>query len=95
MIRTTLIAATIATAALFSGAANAASMSPASQAVTDAPAYTKYLHRVAKRSDYERCARFSLSVLNACIEQAKGDPQRQRSCRQHYQGNIVRCQGLR
>ena len=38
--------------------------------------------------------RVSLRVQQGCYSQANGNPQKQKSCRQHYQGNIVRCQGL-
>jgi len=46
----------------------------------------------AKRQEYFRCASFSVRVLNACLEQNRNNPQSQRSCRTHYQRNIVSCQ---
>ena len=50
--------------------------------------------KAAKQAKYQQCARFSLRVQQGCYSQADGNPQKQKSCRQHYQGNIVRCQGL-
>lgn len=48
--------------------------------------------RLASTSpDYFRCARFSLSVYNACLGQAKGDSGKVRGCRFHYHGNLERC----
>jgi len=41
---------------------------------------------------YQRCASFSIRVLNACLAQYRNDPSKQRSCRQSYQSNIVGCQ---
>ncbi len=90
MFRTTLIAAAIATAALTTGTASATETSPAAT-----PAYTKHFQLASKKSDYERCARFSISVYNACLETAGGNSQKVRSCRSHYQANVVRCQAIR
>lgn len=89
MFRKTLIAAAIATAALTSGSAYAAD-----NAVATSGDYKQYIQKIANRSDYERCNRFSIRVFNACLEQAGGNSQKIRSCRSHYQNNVVRCQGL-
>jgi len=50
--------------------------------------------QAAKQAKYQQCASFSMRVNQACYSQAQGNPQKQKSCRQHYQGNVVRCQGL-
>ncbi len=50
--------------------------------------------RAAKRAKYQQCASFSIRVMQGCYSQAQGNPQKQKSCQQHYQGNVVRCQGL-
>ncbi|HUT50489.1 MAG TPA: hypothetical protein VM325_14205 [Alphaproteobacteria bacterium] len=42
--------------------------------------------------EYQRCASFSIRVLNACLAQYRNDPRQQRSCRQSYQSNMVGCQ---
>ncbi len=41
------------------------------------------------RTQYFKCAEFSLRVLRACTAQ---NPNNQGPCRTHYQGNISRCQ---
>lgn len=46
------------------------------------------------RKEYNKCASFSIRVLQSCSAQAAGDPQKQSACRSHYQGNVVRCQSL-
>ena len=43
---------------------------------------------------YFQCAKFSMRVLQACTETAKRKKQSTRSCRQHYQSNLTRCQAL-
>lgn len=48
--------------------------------------------RNQRNQAYFQCADFSLRVLNACLGQSNGNPQKQAACRSHYQGNIVRCQ---
>lgn len=48
----------------------------------------------ANQAKYQRCARFSMSVLQGCYSQANGDPQRQASCQRHYRNNVTGCQGL-
>lgn len=50
--------------------------------------------RAQNQKEYQKCATFSNSVLQGCYSQAQGDPAKQTQCRSHYQGNIVRCQGL-
>lgn len=50
--------------------------------------------KAAKQAKYQQCASFSIRVMQACYSQAQGEPQKQKSCQQHYQGNVVRCQGL-
>ena len=47
-----------------------------------------------KQYEYNRCAKFSIAVLNQCTDAAKGNSSKVRSCRAHYQGNIVRCQAI-
>lgn len=90
MFRTTFIAATFAAAALTAGTASAAETGPVAT-----PEFTKYFQLASKKSDYERCARFSIAVYNACLETAGGNSQKVRSCRSHYQANVVRCQAIR
>ncbi|MFY0611630.1 MAG: hypothetical protein JXQ99_08920 [Hyphomicrobiaceae bacterium] len=50
--------------------------------------------KAAKQAKYQQCAAFSIRVQQGCYSQAQGDPKKQKSCRQHYQSNVVRCQGL-
>lgn len=50
--------------------------------------------QAAKQKKYQQCASFSIRVMQGCYSQANGDPQKQKSCQRHYQGNVVRCQGL-
>ncbi len=90
MFRKTLIAATLAAVTLTAGAASAAEMSTVAK--TD---YRQYFHLTAGKSDYERCARFSIAVYNACLETAGNNSTKIRSCRSHYQGNVQRCQAIR
>ena len=42
--------------------------------------------------EYYRCAKFSMSVLNACLDTARRDRNKKRQCHRHYQDNLVRCQ---
>ena len=87
-------------AAVTAGLLAAAPVITAVAAYADTPAVTgPQTHEqaprftpVASRNDYFRCADFSLRVYNACLQQAAGDPAKSRRCRQHYQGNITRCQ---
>jgi hypothetical protein len=49
--------------------------------------------QATKQAAYQQCASFSLRVHQGCYSQAQGNPQKQKACRTHYQGNTVRCQG--
>jgi hypothetical protein len=91
MFKKTIIAATFAMATLTAATAGAASLNDAGQANGMS---TPTFEVASSGSDYERCARFSISVYNACLETAAGDTDKVRSCRQHYEGNVVRCQAL-
>jgi hypothetical protein len=51
-------------------------------------------NNAANQAKYQKCATFSMRVQQACYSQSNGDPQMQKSCRTHYQSNVVRCQGL-
>ena len=44
------------------------------------------------KDEYFNCAKFSTTVLNACIADANRKGQTTKSCLTHYQGNIGRCQ---
>lgn len=44
------------------------------------------------KDEYFKCAKFSTTVLNACIASANRKAQSTKPCLTHYQGNIGRCQ---
>jgi hypothetical protein len=50
--------------------------------------------QASNRAEYYQCAKFSIRVFNACNETAGANANAARSCRRHYEGNIVRCQAL-
>ena len=90
MIRKALIAATLAAVTLTAGSAGAAETTTVAKSD-----YSKYFQLTAGRSDYERCASFSIAVYNACLQSAGNNSSKIRSCRSHYQGNVQRCQAIR
>jgi hypothetical protein len=89
MFRKALIATTLAIATLSAGSAIAGETGTVA---TDG--YKSNFHLAANRNEYHRCAKFSIAVYNACLEQAGGNSNKVRSCRSHYQGNLQRCQAL-
>ncbi|MEP3477300.1 MAG: hypothetical protein ABJN57_13830 [Hyphomicrobiales bacterium] len=44
------------------------------------------------KDEYFKCAKFSTTVLNACMADANRKAQSTKPCLTHYQGNIGRCQ---
>ena len=96
MLKTTLIAGTVAGALAFAGAAQAETTDGLQRTVAPQTQGTNaYLHLVSNNQyQYHRCAKFALAVYNLCLDQANGESAKVRRCRAEYQRGVVSCQNL-